>query len=46
MNVVNFENKKFSFIELSNLNIHISHISESHKKHLKNLSIEAMKKLE
>ena len=45
MNVVNFENKKFNFIELSDLNIHINYISESHKKHLKNLSIKVMKKL-
>ena len=46
MNVVDFKNEKFSFIELSDLNIHIDHISEFYKKHLKNLSIEVMKRLE
>ena len=45
VDVVDFEDEEPSFTELSDPNIHIGHISESHKKHLKNLSTEAMKRL-
>ena len=46
MNVIDFKNKKFNFIKLSDSNIHINHILKFYKKYLKNLSIEAMKRLE
>ena len=46
VNVIDFENEKSNFIELSDSNIHINHISEFYKKHLKNLSTEVMKRLE
>ena len=46
MNVIDFKNEKSSFTKLSDSNIHINHILEFYKKHLKNLSTEVIKRLE